>query len=76
LYLGTRADGFTKLNGWISEYVTFPAALNTTDRQVVENNQMTFYGINNANLNNLITSVGTLSPSFAVNTNSLYRYYQ
>ena len=39
LYLGTRADGGTQLNGWISEYITFGSVLSTTDRQTVEQNQ-------------------------------------
>ncbi len=68
LILGSRADGGTQLNGWISEYVTLGSVLNTTDRQTVENNQLAFYNFTNTNLSNVSLSIGTISPSFAANT--------
>ena len=70
LVLGSRGDGATQLNGWISEYVTFASVLGTTDRQTVEGNQSTYYNLSNANLSALTLSNGTISPAFTANTTS------
>jgi hypothetical protein len=43
IILGSRTDGATSLNGWISEFITFPAVLSATDRQTTESNQATYY---------------------------------
>ncbi len=67
LFIGTRGDGGTDLNGWISEYVTIGSVLNTSDRQTIENNQYTYYNFRNANLSALTLSNGNLSPSFSTN---------
>jgi len=45
IILGSRTDHVTSLNGWISEFVTFPNVLSTTDRQTIEQNQATYYSI-------------------------------
>jgi len=45
IILGSRTDGVTSLNGWISEFITFPAVLSATDRQTLELNQANYYGI-------------------------------
>ncbi len=45
LYIGSRADLVTGLDGWISEIVTFGAELSSTDRQILEGSQGAFYGI-------------------------------
>ena len=44
IILGSRTDKVTSLNGWISEFVTFPTVLSTTDRQTIERNQAAYYG--------------------------------
>jgi hypothetical protein len=43
IILGSRTDGATSLNGWISEFITFPAILSATDRQTIETNQSAYY---------------------------------
>lgn len=43
--LGQRPDGRTDLTGWVSECIIFLSALSTSDRQTLERNQGTFYGI-------------------------------
>lgn len=43
IILGSRTDGATSLNGWISEFITFPAILSATDRQTIESNQSAYY---------------------------------
>ena len=45
IILGSRTDKVTSLNGWISEFVTFPSELLTTDRQTIEHNQAAYYSI-------------------------------
>ncbi len=62
--LGSRTDGVTQLNGWISEFVTIGSALGTTDRQTAEASQIAYFQNNNADLTALTISSGTLSPTF------------
>ncbi|MGN6601756.1 MAG: fibrinogen-like YCDxxxxGGGW domain-containing protein [Ginsengibacter sp.] len=45
IILGSRTDKVTSLDGWISEFVTFPSVLSTTDRQTIEQNQASYYNI-------------------------------
>ncbi len=45
LYLGSRADALTGLNGWISEVTTFATVLSSADRQYLEWSQGQYYGI-------------------------------
>lgn len=45
LILGSRTDGVTGLNGWISEVITFAAIPSSTDRQFVEWSQSQYYSI-------------------------------
>lgn len=45
IILGSRSDGVTSLNGWISEFITFPAILSATDRQTLELNQAHYYSV-------------------------------
>ena len=45
LYLGSRADGVTGLNGWISEVVTFRTIPTAADRQFLEWSQGQYYNI-------------------------------
>jgi hypothetical protein len=48
LVLGSRADGVTGLNGYISEVVTFNALPSATDRQFLEWSQGQYYSITGA----------------------------
>jgi hypothetical protein len=68
LTIGTRADGVTNLNGWVSEFVTIGSALGTTDRQALEASQNAYYFSANADLSALATTAGTISPTFAAAT--------
>jgi hypothetical protein len=43
--IGGGAGGYVPLNGFISEMVATSALLSTTDRQLIESNQMQYYGI-------------------------------
>ncbi len=43
LTLGSRSDGVTGLNGWISEIITFDALPSATDRQFLEWSQSQYY---------------------------------
>ena len=45
LVLGSRADGVTGLNGYLSEVITFDALPSTIDRQFIEWSQAQYYGI-------------------------------
>lgn len=59
LYIGSRYDGVTGLNGWISEVITFGTIPSNTDRQFLEWTQGQYYNISGITL-------GTL-PSGAAN---------
>jgi len=43
LHFGTRADGATKLDGYISEVITYASQLSTTNRQWLEQNILQYY---------------------------------
>jgi len=45
LYIGSRADLATGLDGWISEIVTFGAEMSTADRQILEGSQASYYNV-------------------------------
>ena len=45
LYIGQRADGETKLNGYISEVTTFFLVLSTTENQQIKDSQTSYYSI-------------------------------
>lgn len=45
LYIGTRDDFVTSIDGWISEVVTFSALPSNTDRNFLEWTQAQYYGI-------------------------------
>ena len=68
LSIGTRADGVTNLNGWVSEFVTIGSALGTTDRQALEASQNAYYFSANADLSALTTTAGSITPSFSAGT--------
>jgi hypothetical protein len=68
LHLGTRGDGVTSLNGWISEYVSISNLLYNYQREAIENNQLSYFNFKNNNLNALAINNGSLSPSFSTNT--------
>ncbi len=69
LIFGSRADDLSTLDGWISEFVSFNSVLSGTDRQIVEANQLNYYGIaaptitsftpTSAGQGNLVTITGT-----------------
>ena len=46
LTLATREDRGTRLNGWMSEYVTFSSPLGVVNRENIELNQGNYYSIN------------------------------
>lgn len=50
LYLGSRFDGVTGLNGWISEVLTFGAIPSSTDRAFLEWTQGQYYNISGITL--------------------------
>jgi len=56
LYLGSRADGVTGLNGWISEVLTFNVVPSTTDRAYLEYTQGQYYGVAGPTLGTLPAS--------------------
>ena len=56
LYLGSRADGVTGLNGWISEVLTFNVIPSTTDRAYLEYTQGQYYGVAGPTLGTLPAS--------------------
>jgi hypothetical protein len=43
--IGGGTGGYVRLNGFISELISFPPVLSTTDRQALERNQGAYYGI-------------------------------
>lgn len=53
LVIGSRADGVTGLNGWISECLTFNSVPTATDRLFLEWSQSAYYQINGPNLTSL-----------------------
>ncbi len=50
LFLGSRFDGLTGLNGWISEVITFDALPSATDRAFIEWSQSAYYSISGIGL--------------------------
>ncbi|HKC68272.1 MAG TPA: arabinofuranosidase catalytic domain-containing protein [Bacteroidia bacterium] len=56
LYLGSRADGVTGLNGWLSEVITFNTIPSTTDRAYLEYTQGLYYGVSGPTLGTLPAS--------------------
>lgn len=56
LYIGSRADGVTGLNGWVSEIVTFGSIPSSTDRAYLEYTQGKYYGISGPSLGTLPAS--------------------
>jgi hypothetical protein len=43
--IGGGTGGYVRLNGFISELISFPDVLSTTDRELIERNQGAYYGI-------------------------------
>jgi hypothetical protein len=43
--IGHGGGGYVPLNGFISELISFPDVLSTTDRQTLERSQGAYYGI-------------------------------
>jgi hypothetical protein len=43
--IGGGSNGYVRLNGSISELISFPPVLSTTDRQTIERNQGAYYSI-------------------------------
>ncbi len=43
--IGGGSVGYVRLDGFISELISFPDVLSTTDRQLIERNQGQYYGI-------------------------------
>jgi hypothetical protein len=43
--IGGGSGGYVRLDGFISELISFPDVLSTTDRQLIERNQGQYYGI-------------------------------
>jgi hypothetical protein len=43
--IGGGSGGYVRLDGFISELISFPDVLSTTDRQTLERNQGAYYGI-------------------------------
>ncbi len=63
LVLGSRADGVTGLNGWLSEVITFPALPSSGDRQYIEWSQAAYYDISGISLMTLPASPASASVS-------------
>jgi hypothetical protein len=63
LVLGSRADGVTGLNGWISEVITFNTLLSATDRQFIEWSQAQYYSVNGPVLATLPVAPASASVS-------------
>lgn len=61
LVLGSRADGVTGLNGWISECLTFDVLPSATDRKFIEWTQSQYYGVNGFSLGTLPVSPASAS---------------
>lgn len=55
LYIGSRYDGVTGLNGWISEILTFGSIPSSTDRSFLEWSQGQYYNISGISLNGIPT---------------------
>ncbi|TRX37771.1 FG-GAP-like repeat-containing protein [Flavobacterium restrictum] len=70
LQIGNRNDGNGSGNFWTTELVLFNSVLSTIDRQAVETSQKNYYNNGNANLSNLTSSIGSLSPVFSDATTS------
>jgi hypothetical protein len=43
--IGGGSGGYVRLNGFISELISFPAVLSTTDLKILERSQGAYYGI-------------------------------
>jgi hypothetical protein len=56
LYLGSRADGVTGLNGWISEVITFSTVPSSIDRAYLEYTQGRYYSVSGPTLGTLPAS--------------------
>jgi hypothetical protein len=68
LGLGAEGGFAEPLNGFISEVVSYPTDLSTTNRQLMENSQLAYYPTpisNNANLSAINTTAGSYSPFFS-----------
>lgn len=63
LVLGSRADGVTGLNGWISEVITFSVLPSAGDRQYIEWSQSAYYNISGISLASLPASPASASVS-------------
>jgi hypothetical protein len=64
IILGSRTDHLTSLNGWISEFITFPSVLSTADRKIIEHNQAAYYGITLTGMSPTITGFDDLTKTF------------
>ncbi len=64
IILGSRSDKATSLNGWISEFVTFPSVLSTTDRQIIEQSQAAYYSFTLPYTLPTITGFDNLTKTF------------
>ena len=64
IILGSRTDHVTSLNGWISEFITFPSVLSTADRKIIEHNQAAYYGITLTGMSPTITGFDDLTKTF------------
>jgi hypothetical protein len=53
LYIGSRFDGVTGLNGWIAEIVTFGSIPSATDRSFLEWSQGQYYNVSSITLGTL-----------------------
>ena len=45
IIIGSRSDGVTQLNGWVSEVVSFNSVLSNTDIGTLQTNQVVYYSI-------------------------------
>lgn len=61
LYIGSRADVVTGLDGWISEIVTYGAELSSTDRQVLEGSQAQYYSVSGPTPSSTTNATGSVS---------------
>ncbi len=61
LVLGSREDGVTGLNGWISEVTTYNSLPSATDRQFIEWSQAQYYSISGPVLSTLPASPASAS---------------
>lgn len=89
LTLATREDRGTRLNGWMSEYVTFSSPLGIVNRENIELNQGAYYAINVTSSRTAFTlhpstsaqticTGGFAEPlnAFATGLNISYQWYQ